>query len=355
MADKWEMNVIHLPKSEKFKAVLKIDSIRYIGSEGEPMIGDPRDFNDYNSVLETLRSTSRESYFPSQGKTLLTLGYFFIYPETKRDTVVNKMYLSQTTLLMLQTSRFETQALPPQPSKRRKLNTEESVAWKELKSLSYKDYQITAGDQGFLDAEATWVHPGNIHEYNKRPEDEEPLPAADTSLIENGHPPLDSPEPEPLSQRHDDSQFHTQAPGMLDPTQALGVQTSSEEKEIEWEPTQEETRPARRPTVEEKSEESLEWEASPARPPRVGRMVYHHCDFVNCRMDLLPSIVTMKQVHLCATHHILRSKKRLRLHRQVNNPWKKRSITRKQRRYYSRKISPKRLLLKRMNYRWIKN
>ena len=229
------------------------------------------------------------------------------------------MYLSQATLLMLQTSRFETQTLPPQPSKRRKLNTEESVAWKEVKSISYKDYQITAGDQGYLDSETTWVHPGNIHDYNKRPEDEETFPAADTSLIENGHPPLDSPEPEPLSQRHNDSQFHTQAPGMLDPTQALGVQTSSEEKEIEWEPTQEENGPARRPTLEEKSGELLEWEASPARPPRVGRMVCHHCDCVNCRMDL-----------------------------------KMRSMSRKQPRYYSRKISPKRLLLKRMNCRWIK-
>ena len=171
----------------------------------------------------------------------------------------------------MQTSRFETQALPAQPSKRRKLNTEESVAWKELKSISYKDYQISAGDQGFLDSDTTWVHPGNIHDYDKGPEDDE-LPMADTSLIENGHPPLDSPEPEPLSQRQDDSQFHTQARRTLDPTQMPGAD-EQEENEIEWEPTQDENVPAAQPAVEEESEE-LEWEASPARPPRVGKIVY---------------------------------------------------------------------------------
>jgi hypothetical protein len=68
MADKWEMNVIQLQSTKKFRAVVKIDSIRYIGSEGEPMIGDPRDFHQYNAVVETLKSSSREAYFPNQGK-----------------------------------------------------------------------------------------------------------------------------------------------------------------------------------------------------------------------------------------------------------------------------------------------
>jgi len=229
----------------------------------------------------------------------------------------------------MQTSRFETQALPPQPSKRRKLNTEESAAWKELKSISYKDYQISAGDQGFLDSDTTWVHPGNIHDYDKAPEDDD-LPLADTSLIENGHPPLDSPEPEPLSQRQDESQFHTQAPRMLDPTQGLGAEEPEEEKEIEWEPTQDENVPAARPTVLEEPEEPLEWEASPARPPRVGRMVRHPCvAMLIGRMHLLHSIVTMKQVRFCGNHLNLPSKKKLRLHLQVKLPRRKRTRSRK--------------------------
>ena len=152
------------------------------------------------------------------------------------------------------------------------MNTEESAAWQEVKSISYKDYQITATDQGFLANDATWVHPGNIHDFEKGAEDEDILPMADTSLIENGHPPLDSPEPEPSSQPQDDSQFHTQAPRMTDLTQTLGREEPPEQ-EIEWEPTQEESVPVAQPAVEEEPEESMEWEASPARPPRVGIVV----------------------------------------------------------------------------------
>ena len=62
VAEKWELNILYAAKSDKFTAVVKVDSIRLLGSEGEPTIGDPRDFNDYNSVLETLRSSSRRSY-----------------------------------------------------------------------------------------------------------------------------------------------------------------------------------------------------------------------------------------------------------------------------------------------------
>ena len=57
--DKWEIYVIQLPQSEKLEAILKIDCIRFVASDGEVMIGDPRDFNTYDSVLETLRRPSR--------------------------------------------------------------------------------------------------------------------------------------------------------------------------------------------------------------------------------------------------------------------------------------------------------
>ena len=175
-------------------------------------------------------------------------------------------------------SRFETQALPPQPSKRRKLNTEDNPAWTEVKSISHKDYQINPKDQGFLHSDTTWVHSGNIHNYEKRPGDDDVLPIRDP-VFENGHPPLDSPEPEPLSQGQDDSQFHTQAPGMMHPTQVTGVPEPTEsqmsEEEIEWEPTQDDNGAVPQPRVADEPTEPIDWEESPARPARVRRLVNH--------------------------------------------------------------------------------
>jgi len=59
---KWELNVVYLSKSDRFKATVKVDSIRLVGGEGEIQIGEPRDFDEYNSVQETLRSSSRRAY-----------------------------------------------------------------------------------------------------------------------------------------------------------------------------------------------------------------------------------------------------------------------------------------------------
>jgi hypothetical protein len=225
------------------------------------------------------------------------------------------------------------------------LNTEEPAAWKEVKTISYEDYQISANDQGFLANDATWVHPGNIHDFDNA-EDEETLLMADTSLIENGHPPLDSPEPELSSQRQDNSQFHTQAPGMMDPTQVRHGE-EPEEKEFEWEATQNENVPSAQRTVEDEREESLEWEASPARPPRVGRMVHHRCDHVNFRMSLLQLIVMTKRVQPFPNIHSRRSKKSLYRHLKS----RKRSNKKRQRSYFL-KIFQRRTVWKTMIHSW---
>src|SRR5436309_15638849 len=112
--------------------------------------------------------------------------------------------------------------MPTQPSKRRKLNKEEPPEWKEIKPLTYKDFQITANQQGMLDSDTTWFTPQNIHQYQQDPTIEEPvLPTEITAAaaIRNGqHPDLSS--PEPLSQiarpQDEPMQFQTQA--VLAPT-----------------------------------------------------------------------------------------------------------------------------------------
>jgi hypothetical protein len=60
-AEKWELMVIRLPPQNQVKAVIKIDLLRFFGSEGEPLMGDPRDFNSYRAVIETLQDPSRQA------------------------------------------------------------------------------------------------------------------------------------------------------------------------------------------------------------------------------------------------------------------------------------------------------
>jgi hypothetical protein len=60
-AEKWELMVIHLRKGNRFKAVVKFDLIRFFGSDGMPLIGDPRDFNSYRTVIEILEDSSRKA------------------------------------------------------------------------------------------------------------------------------------------------------------------------------------------------------------------------------------------------------------------------------------------------------
>jgi hypothetical protein len=61
-AEKWEVNVIHIPTSNINKAVVRIDQIRIFGSDGEATIGDPRDFNTYTVVIDLLNDPKRRSY-----------------------------------------------------------------------------------------------------------------------------------------------------------------------------------------------------------------------------------------------------------------------------------------------------
>jgi hypothetical protein len=61
-AEKWEVNVIHIPTSNKPKAVVRIEQIRIFGSDGEATIGDPRDFNTYKVVIDLLNDPKRRSY-----------------------------------------------------------------------------------------------------------------------------------------------------------------------------------------------------------------------------------------------------------------------------------------------------
>jgi hypothetical protein len=62
--EKWELNVIHIQKSNTFKAVVKIDLLRLFGNEGEATIGDPREFNSYKDVKDALNDPDRQAYLP---------------------------------------------------------------------------------------------------------------------------------------------------------------------------------------------------------------------------------------------------------------------------------------------------
>jgi hypothetical protein len=61
-ADKWELDVLLVPKVNKFKAVVRIEQVRIFGSDGEATIGDPRDFNSYKVVIDLLNDPKRRSY-----------------------------------------------------------------------------------------------------------------------------------------------------------------------------------------------------------------------------------------------------------------------------------------------------
>jgi hypothetical protein len=60
-AEKWELSVFHVQKSDKLKAVVRIEQVRIFGSDGEATIGDPRDFNSYRVVTDLLNDPKRRS------------------------------------------------------------------------------------------------------------------------------------------------------------------------------------------------------------------------------------------------------------------------------------------------------
>lgn len=135
---------------------------------------------------------------------------------------------------MIQTPQFETQLPALHQSKRRKLQKDEHPGWAELKNLNYKDYQITPKQQEMLDSDATWFTPANINEYQGGPAEvaEQIIPTKTVATNGQDHPPLSSPEPEPEPSQdtpQDDSRFLTQAPPMMDESQA---KNKSVEKEL---------------------------------------------------------------------------------------------------------------------------
>ena len=61
---KWQFDVVYLPKNNKYKAVVIIDQIALMGSDGESTIGTPVDFNTLPEVFKILNDPKRESYLP---------------------------------------------------------------------------------------------------------------------------------------------------------------------------------------------------------------------------------------------------------------------------------------------------
>ena len=62
--EKWELNINRVQRLNIIKAVIKIDSLRLFGNEGEATIGDPRDFNTYRDVKDAFADPQRQAYFP---------------------------------------------------------------------------------------------------------------------------------------------------------------------------------------------------------------------------------------------------------------------------------------------------
>ena len=164
-----------------------------------------------------------------------------------------------------------------------------------MKSISHKDYQISPAQQGMLDSDATWVTPQNLHEYQTGPETDETPAVATTAIIDQDHPPLSSPEPSRAIQR-DHSQFHTQAPPVMDESQFRRKQNESKNPEVteeyEWEatppvPKEKQTARAQSPAALEVESETLEWELTPPRPAKTIQKVGYYGVRANFRIHPL--------------------------------------------------------------------
>ena len=57
--EEWEL-LVSPKKNGTLRVVLKIDSVKLLGHDGENPIGDPRDFNTYRDVLDILSDPKRE-------------------------------------------------------------------------------------------------------------------------------------------------------------------------------------------------------------------------------------------------------------------------------------------------------
>ena len=61
MPEQWQLNVV------AFRVIVEIESISFIGSDREALIGNPSDFNTEITVLEALGKSTARSYFSTSG------------------------------------------------------------------------------------------------------------------------------------------------------------------------------------------------------------------------------------------------------------------------------------------------
>ena len=234
----WLFKVVKLPTSGELAGAIEIRGLKYIGNEGEGLIGEPYNFNSYPDVINLLKDPNRQS--------------IYIPP----SPAPNQEYSSQQeTTVPFQTQRVPApqKALSAHQPKRRK-GSKDHPEWNNVKSVAYKGYQVTAGQIGMLDNDASWVTPETIQKKDARPtqEEEEILPTPQP-LVGNGegHPPLGSPG-SPSHAVEEQSQFETQAPPLLAESELREEQARLESQTDAKE-------------EEEEEEEALSWSASP--PP----------------------------------------------------------------------------------------
>ena len=134
-----------------------------------------------------------------------------------------------------------------------------------MKSISYKDYQISPAQQRMLDSGVTWLTPQNLREYQTGPESDEPPAVGTTVVIDQDHPPLSSPEPSSQAIQRDGSQFHTQAPPVMDESQFRKNQNESKNTEVTEEYEWEATPPMAKGKQITRNLSPLEWESTPRR------------------------------------------------------------------------------------------
>jgi hypothetical protein len=57
----WQFNVVHLPQNNKYKGLVIVNQIAWMGNDGEITIGTPMDFNNFPEVIDALRDPKRLS------------------------------------------------------------------------------------------------------------------------------------------------------------------------------------------------------------------------------------------------------------------------------------------------------
>ena len=126
--------------------------------------------------------------------------------------------------------------LPAHQQKRRKIEKEEHLGWTALKTIKNTAIEIPQEQRKLLELDESWVGPENIHQFQPRKEVEEQVLPEHQAVINNGHdhPPLSSPEEEPVQDR-ELSQFQTQVPPMMSESQ-LNLGPAEPTRQVSEEP-----------------------------------------------------------------------------------------------------------------------